>query len=116
MDDGSHAADRPARPERDLAQHRRRLSLHAYEDLAGPGIACTEHSLDDGQTWTTGTSLVIVAPADHSNDGADPLGYRSIDNAGTVEPTRIAVVGIDTREPTAVAEGASTAWRRTPPA
>lgn len=90
------------------------LSLHAYEDPAGPGIARTEYSLDDGQTWTTGSSLVIAAPADHSNDGAHLLCYRSIDNAGTVEPTRIAVVGIDTRQPTAVAEGASTAWRRTP--
>ena len=90
------------------------LSLHAYEDPAGPGIARTEYSLDDGQTWTTGTSLVIAASADHSNDGAHLLCYRSIDNAGTVEPTRIAVVGIDTRQPTAVAEGASTAWRRTP--
>ena len=90
------------------------MSLHAYEDPAGPGIARTEYSLDDGQTWTTGSSLVIAAPADHSNDGAHLLCYRSIDNAGTVEPTRIAVVGIDTRQPTAVAEGASTAWRRTP--
>jgi hypothetical protein len=90
------------------------LSLHAYEDPAGPGIDHTEYSLDDGQTWTVGTSLVIPAPADHSNDGAHLLCYRSVDKAGTVEPTRIAVVGIDTRRPTAAVSGASPAWRKTP--
>jgi hypothetical protein len=90
------------------------LSLHAYEDPAGPGIARTEYSLDDGQSWTTGTSLLIDAPADHANDGAHLLCYRSIDKANTVEATRIAVVGIDTRKPTVAAGGASSAWRHSP--
>ena len=90
------------------------LSLHAYEDPAGPGIAHSEYSLDDGQSWTTGTSLVIAAPENHANDGPHVLCYRSIDKDGTVEATRIAVVGIDTRKPTAVAKGASSAWRNTP--
>ena len=90
------------------------LSFHAYEDPSGPGIKRTEYSLDDGQTWTPGTSLMIDAPADHTNDGPHLVCYRSIDKADTTEPTQIAVVGIDTRKPTTTVRGASIAWRRTP--
>jgi len=90
------------------------LSFHAYEDPAGPGIERTEYSLDDGLTWVPQTSLVIDAPSDHSADGPHLVCYRSVDRAGTVEPTHIVVVGIDTRKPSASAQGASTAWRNKP--
>ena len=36
----------------------------------------------DGGTWTKGTSALIPAPADHSNDGRHTIRYYSVDNAG----------------------------------
>jgi hypothetical protein len=90
------------------------LTFQAYEDPAGPGIDHTEYSLDNGATWVTGTSLQIDAPADHSNDGAHLVCYRSIDKVGTVEPTHIVIVGIDTQKPTAVATATRTAWSNKP--
>jgi hypothetical protein len=90
------------------------LTFQAYEDPAGPGIAYTEYSLDNGTTWERGTALLIAAPADHSNDGPHLVCYRSVDNAGTVEPTHIVVVGIDTQKPTVSGQGLRSAWSNKP--
>jgi photosystem II stability/assembly factor-like uncharacterized protein len=59
----------------------------------------TEYSLDDGTTWTKGTSVTVPAPADHSNDGAHIILYRSVDNAGNTEDTKSCTVKIDTTKP-----------------
>jgi hypothetical protein len=90
------------------------LTFQAYEDPTGPGVAHTEYSLDNGSTWETGTSLEIDAPADHSNDGPHLVCFRSVDKAGTVEPTHIVMVGIDTLKPTVVAQATRTAWANKP--
>ena len=54
----------------------------------------------DGGSFQNGTSVVIPAPADHSNDGAHTIEYRSTDNAGNAEPLHTATVRIDTTLPT----------------
>ncbi len=73
------------------------------------GIASTQYRIDGG-SFQGGTSVAIPAPADHSNDGAHTIEYRSTDNAGNVEPLQTATVRIDTTLPagalTAPADGA----------
>ena len=64
----------------------------------GSGVATTEYRIDDG-AWQTGTTVTILAPADHSNDGVHSVDYRSTDKAGNVETLRTRTVKIDTTPP-----------------
>jgi hypothetical protein len=86
----------------DSRWHRLPVTLHflAKDNPGGTGVAYTEYSLDDGSTWTKADSVTIPAPADHSNDGAHKVVYRSADNAGNLEARRFCTVCIDTSPPT----------------
>lgn len=85
----------------DNAWHGRAVRLvFVVEDRSGTGIAATEYQVDGGP-WQTGTSLIIAAPRDHSNDGIHKIRYRSRDNAGGVEEPGECVVKIDTVAPRA---------------
>ncbi|MDQ2969246.1 MAG: Ig-like domain-containing protein, partial [Actinomycetota bacterium] len=66
---------------------------------AGSGVNVTEYSVDGSPTYTVGTSVVIPAPADGSNDGAHTIGYFSVDNAGNVETIKSTTVLIDATPP-----------------
>jgi photosystem II stability/assembly factor-like uncharacterized protein len=63
------------------------------------GVTSTEYSLDGGTTWTQGTSVTILAPADHTGDGLHTILYRSTDNAGNTEKVDGCTVKIDTTPP-----------------
>src|SRR5262249_12502303 len=65
---------------------------------SGSGVDATEYKLDGG-SLTAGTSVVVPAPADHSNDGVHTIEFRSGDNAGNVEALKTAHVTIDTTPP-----------------
>ena len=82
------------------------LTLLAVDDAGGSGmvggLAKTEYKLDAG-AWTSGTSLTVPAPADHSGDGIHTVSYRSSDAAGNTEAVKSATVKIDTRQPTSTA-------------
>ena len=65
---------------------------------SGSGVADTVYSVD-GAPYQSGTSIVITAPADHSNDGTHTIDYRSTDAAGNVEALRTTSVRIDTTSP-----------------
>jgi hypothetical protein len=95
------------------AWHNRPVTLHfkASDNPGGTGVAYTEYSLDGGATWTMGHSVTIPAPADHTNDGAHTILYRSADKVGNLEKTRSCTVNIDTRRPTPVAKWAGSAIR-----
>jgi len=67
-------------------------------DGSGSGVGSTSWRLDGGG-WHTGTSVVVSAPSDHSNDGPHTIDYYSTDNVGNVETTRHATVTIDTQPP-----------------
>jgi len=79
------------------------LTLRASDNAGGSGMsggqAKTEYKIDGALTWTTGTSVTVAAPADHSGDGSHTVSYRSTDAAGNVEATTICTVKIDTTSP-----------------
>ncbi|MFL5945446.1 MAG: Ig-like domain-containing protein [Gaiellaceae bacterium] len=66
---------------------------------AGSGINVTEYSVDGAASYTVGTSVVIPAPADGSNDGAHTIAYFSVDNAGNIETVKSTTVLIDATPP-----------------
>src|SRR5262249_35031482 len=73
------------------------VSLAATD--AGSGVNVTEYSVDGNPTYTVGTSVVIPAPADGSNDGVHTIAYFSVDNAGNIETVKSATVMIDATPP-----------------
>jgi hypothetical protein len=94
----------------DWVNHSVTLTFTATDNPGGSGMsggqAMTEYCVDSG-AWTTGTSVLIPAPADHSNDGAHTVGYRSCDAARNWEKAKTATVKIDTTGPTTSARAAS---------
>jgi Chitobiase/beta-hexosaminidase C-terminal domain/Bacterial Ig domain/Bacterial Ig-like domain (group 3) len=76
---------------------------------SGSGVASTQYRVDGGP-FQSGTSVVIPAPADHSNDGVHTIQYRSTDNAGNAESLRSVSVRIDTTLPT-TSDDAPGGWR-----
>jgi hypothetical protein len=59
------------------------------------GVAATFYSIDNG-TPVPGTSVLIAAPLDHTNDGSHVVTYFSVDNAGNAEADKTVTVVIDT--------------------
>jgi murein peptide amidase A len=74
------------------------LSLAATDGSDGSGVAATYFAVDAG-AYTPGTSVIIPAPADHTNDGAHTVSYYSVDNVGNVEAPGTCSVRIDTTGP-----------------
>jgi C1A family cysteine protease len=73
---------------------------------SGSGVAYTEFDVN-GQGWQQGNAVTIQAPADHSTDGVYTVLYRSIDNAGNVEPFHTCKARIDTLGPRCTAANVS---------
>ena len=68
-------------------------------DGTGSGVAKTAYSVDGGPLLQ-GTSVVIPAPGDHSNDGTHSVAFFSTDDVGNVEtPANTVDVVIDTTAP-----------------
>jgi C1A family cysteine protease len=82
-------------------------------DGAGSGAVLTELNLDNAGwiAWAAGTSYVIGAPTNHSNDGDHVLQVRSTDAAGNQEAAQQHYVSIDTRRPSVRAPRASVVRR-----
>jgi photosystem II stability/assembly factor-like uncharacterized protein len=82
--------------------HNADVTVHftATDGPGGSGVAFTEYSLDDGTSWTLGTSLTIAAPADHSADGVHEILFNSKDLADNLETPKTCQVNIDTTAPT----------------
>jgi hypothetical protein len=77
---------------------------------AGSGVASTEYSLDGGVSWTAGTSVVVQAPLNGSNDGPHTIEYRSTDYLNHTETPGSCTVKIDATPPTTTVSGADGAW------
>ena len=86
--------------------------VQADDGIGGSGVARIETSRDDGLTWTEGASVVVDAPADHSNDGHHFIRFRAVDAAGNVSPYELRDVRIDTQGPSTQAWGPERAVRR----
>ncbi len=91
--------------------HRKAVTLRfaAKDGAAGSGVARTEYRVDPAgdSAWTTGTSVRLSAPGDHSGDGVHTVEYRSVDNVGTTESAHKCNVRIDTRKPRPLANWAA---------
>jgi hypothetical protein len=85
------------------------VTLSALDNVGGSGmvggLAKTQYMLGAG-AWSTGTSVTVPAPADHSGDGLQTLAYRSTDAAGNVETAKNLTVKIDTTGPVTAAKAA----------
>ena len=80
------------------AWHRSQVALDfTATDAGGPGVSYTEYSMDGGVSWTQGTSLIILAPKDHTNDGIHTILYSSTDTNSIAEPIKSCQVKIDTK-------------------
>ena len=93
------------------------VTLTPTDNVGGSGMtggsAKTEYKLDDKTDWTTGESVTIDAPADHSMDGTHTISYCSTDAAGNLEETRTATVRIDTTDPV-TSDDAPSGWQDHP--
>ena len=65
---------------------------------AGSGVSDTLYQVDGG-TAQHGTSVVIPAPSDGSNDGSHTIAFQSIDAAGNIENQHSVTVQIDATPP-----------------
>lgn len=87
------------------------VNVIATDDVSG--IDSSEYRVDPadpadiGSGWTTGTSVVVPAAADHSNDGVHLVQYRATDLSDNTSAMGKAYVKIDTRKPVTTAVGAS---------
>lgn len=66
------------------------VTLTATDNVGGSGIAKTEYSLDNGGNW-----IQYINPFTISIEGMTTISYRSIDNAGNIEPTKTQEITID---------------------
>ena len=78
--------------------HNDTVTLHLSVAPGGSAVAYTTYQVGDG-AWEKGTTVKVPAPRDHANDGEVTVRYYSVGEDGAVEPTRSAVVRIDTRQP-----------------
>jgi hypothetical protein len=79
--------------------HASPVTVQLSANDGGSGVNVTEYSVDGNPTYAVGTSVVIPAPADGSNDGAHTIAYFSVDNAGNIETVKSATVLIDATPP-----------------
>jgi hypothetical protein len=75
------------------------VTLNASD--AESAVASSEYRIDGGP-YQAGTTVLIPAPFDGSNDGTHTIKYRSTDLAGNVEAIRTATVRIDVTPPVPV--------------
>jgi len=67
-------------------------------DGSGSGVSTTSYRVDGG-SLLLGSSVVIGAPGDHSNDGNHVVQFFSTDDVGNVETPKTVNVLIDTTAP-----------------
>ena len=86
------------------------VTLSAVDSPGGAGmvggLAGTEYSIDGG-SWTSGTTVTIPAPHDHTNDGLHVVNYRSSDALGNLETPKAFSLVVDTLGPTTQTAAAS---------
>jgi hypothetical protein len=82
----------------DDAWHKTSVNVTFSSSDDASGVAYTEYRLD-GYSWVRGTSVIVEAPKKTAVGIVHTLEYRSVDNAGNVEPAQFAQVKIDTVKP-----------------
>ena len=67
-------------------------------DGSGSGVSTTSYRVDGGRVLQ-GSSVIVCAPGDHSNDGNHVVEFFSTDDVGNVETPKTVNVLIDTTAP-----------------
>lgn len=80
------------------------VSLTAADNAQGSGVAATYYTVDGGAQQTYGGAFSV------SGDGAHPVTYWSVDNAGNTETAKARTLSIDTVLPTVSCSGAGSGW------
>ncbi len=73
------------------------VSLNA-SDTGGSGVTDTLYQVDGGAVQH-GTSVLIPAPSNGSNDGSHTIAFQSVDAAGNIETQQSVTVRIDATPP-----------------
>ena len=82
----------------------------------GITVAHTYYKVDAASSWTDGTSIVIPAPSNGTNDGVHTIQYYSVNSQGYAEdPAKSCTVKIDTQAPETTAWDAPTDWQSASP-
>ena len=84
------------------------VSVDLLYHTSGTIDATMRYSVDSGP-WTVGSTVVVPAPADHSNDGVHHIDYTATDDAG-YSASGSCDVGIDTTAPDVQASGSDALW------
>ena len=75
------------------------VSLSAADLESGVALPAGMEYKVDGGSFTTGTSVVVPAPANGSNDGTHTITYRATNRAGVTSADQTATVKIDATAP-----------------
>jgi hypothetical protein len=84
------------------------VTLTLTPDDGRSGVLKTEYRVDGGY-WRRGTSVLVAAPPEGTNDGDHTIQYRSMDNAYNIEDNHTCHVRIDTQAPM-IGDNADGAW------
>jgi hypothetical protein len=85
------------------------VTVHLSATDGGSGVGETYYRVDGTDVYVVGTSVLVPAPVDHSNDGVHTIDYYSVDRATNVEGVKTATVRIDTTAPALTDLGATPA-------
>ena len=98
-----HCADSRRQRQRELAQHARHgLPLWVVDAESGVVLPGGVRYKVDGGSFTSGTSVLVPAPANGSNDGAHTITYHATNRAGVTSADQTATVKIDATAPSNV--------------
>jgi hypothetical protein len=104
----------------DTAWHKTDVTvrLNSLDDGSGVGRIQYRLSTPADPAWhdckvdDTHGQFTVLAPDNHSNDGAHVYRYRALDNLGNSSATGVCTVKIDTNGPT-VSDNAPAGWKKT---
>jgi len=88
----------------DGSWHKAPLTVHFTATDSGSGVDYTQYSLDGGVSWTVSDTVTIASL------GANSISFRSADQAGNLEQTKIVPVKIDATAPLTTAAAQPSGW------
>jgi len=82
------------------------LTLTPLDNQGGSGVSATYYKIDSG-SYTPGTTVAVLAPSNHSDDGVHTVTFYSVDYASNSETPHSVTVKIDTTGPVTAGKNVS---------